>query len=58
MGRLRNKVMSWFSKKQQVVALLTTKEKYIVAACQAVWLRRVLKDLKYFQVDPMTICCD
>lgn len=39
--------VTWFSKKQDVVALLTIEAEYIAAtsaACQLVWLRRILSD--------------
>ncbi|CAM8915543.1 unnamed protein product [Rhodiola kirilowii] len=54
-------VVSWSSKKQQVVALSTAEAEYIAvttAACQAVWLRRILEDLKHKQEGPMKIMCD
>ena len=40
--------ISWSSKKQPTVALLSTEAEYrcaVVAACEAVWLKRTLKDL-------------
>ncbi|CAM8958294.1 unnamed protein product [Rhodiola kirilowii] len=54
-------VISWSSKKQQVVALSTAEAEYIAvttAACQAVWLRRILEDLKHKQEGPTKIMCD
>ncbi|CAM8990990.1 unnamed protein product [Rhodiola kirilowii] len=54
-------VVSWSSKKQQVVALSTAEAEYIAvttAACQAVWLRRILEDLKHKQEGPTRIMCD
>ncbi|CAM8908570.1 unnamed protein product [Rhodiola kirilowii] len=58
---LGNGVVSWSSKKQQVVALSTAEAEYIVvttAAYQAVWLRRILEDLKHKQEGPTKIMCD
>ena len=40
--------ISWASKKQPIVALSTIESKYVVAttaACQAIWMRRMLRDL-------------
>lgn len=54
-------VISWSSKKQQVVALSTAEAEYISVtngACHAVWLRRMLKELKHGQKTPTTILCD
>eukprot|EP00253_Pinus_taeda_P016368 PITA_16368 len=53
--------ISWASKKQPVVALSTAEEEYVAAtaaACQAVWLRRVLRDLCHEQENGTTIYCD
>ncbi|CAM8978317.1 unnamed protein product [Rhodiola kirilowii] len=54
-------VVSWSSKKQQVVALSTAEAEYIAvttASCQAVWLQRILEDLKHKQEGPTRIMCD
>ena len=53
--------ISWASKKQPIVAQSTVEAEYIaanVAACQVVWLRRILTDLNERQEDGTTIYCD
>ena len=53
-------VISWSSKKQPIAAQSIAEAKYIatnVAVCQAVWLRRILADLKEEQVEETTIFC-
>eukprot|EP00253_Pinus_taeda_P024371 PITA_24371 len=53
--------ISWASRKQPVVSLSTAEVEYVAAttaACQAVWLRRVLKDLCHEQENGTTIYCD
>ena len=43
---------SWSLKKQQVIALSTIEAEYITiisATCQAIWLRKMLSELKYEQ---------
>ena len=58
---LGTKVTSWSSKKQNVVALSTAKAEYIssiAAACEALWLRRLLQDLQDKQEDATTLFCD
>eukprot|EP00253_Pinus_taeda_P030395 PITA_30395 len=53
--------ISWASKKQPVVALSIAEAEYVAATaatCQAVWLRRVLRDLCHEQENGTTIYCD
>ncbi|CAM8971492.1 unnamed protein product [Rhodiola kirilowii] len=53
--------VSWSSKKQQIVSLSTTEAEFIAGAscaCQAVWLRRILGELKFPQVEATAIYCD
>ena len=53
--------ISWSSKKQETIALSSSEAEYIAAtsaACQAVWLRRVLVDLGQEQVAATKIYCD
>ena len=54
-------LISWSSKKQHVVALSTAEAEYIAlssAACQAIWLRRILSELMHEQIGPTKILCD
>lgn len=58
---LGSKIISWSSKKQKTIALSSAEAEYIAAtdaACEAVWLRRVLLDLQQTQVQPTIIYCD
>ena len=54
-------IITWFSKKQTVVAQSTAEAEYVaLAKCgnQAVWLRKVMADLMVAQTRPTTIFCD
>ena len=52
--------ISWSSKKQPTVALSNTEAEYkgvAIAACQVVWLKRILKDLGVATKDPIPLYC-
>ena len=51
-------VISWASKKLSIATLSSAKAKYLVATCQAVWLRRVFDGLKHKQPGSTIIYCD
>ena len=58
---LGSNVIAWSSKKQKTVALSSVEAEYIVAtdaACEAIWLRRLLSDLQQKIEEPTVICCD
>ena len=53
--------ISWSSKKQSTVTLSSTEVEYrgmTIAACEAVWLKRILKDLGVPLMDPIHIFYD
>ncbi|KAD6795802.1 hypothetical protein E3N88_06698 [Mikania micrantha] len=53
--------VSWSSRKQASVALSSSEAEYIsatAAACQGIWLRRILSDLGIDQTGPTIILCD
>jgi hypothetical protein len=56
-----NGVVSWSSKKQPTVALSNTKAQYrgaAIAACEIVWLKKLLSDLGQSMDAPIAIYCD
>ena len=58
---LGSRVVSWASKKQPIVSLAIIEAKYVVAtiaACEAVWMRQMLMDLRCDQEGVTTIFCD
>lgn len=58
---LSSGVVSWSYKKQPIATLSTTEAEFVVAAacaCQAVWMRRVLKIPSHEQEGCTTIMCD
>eukprot|EP00253_Pinus_taeda_P015190 PITA_15190 len=53
--------ISWSSKKQSIVALSTAEAEYVAAtaaACQAVWMRRMLRSLGQEQAKATVIFCN
>jgi len=54
-------VVSWSSKKQPTVALSKTEAEYrgaTIAACEVVWLQKLLSDLGQLVDAPIVIYCD
>ena len=53
--------VAWSSKKQPTVALSSTEAEYrgaTIATCEAIWLRRLLRDLRIEVPTPIPIYCD
>ena len=58
---LGSSAIIWSSRKQGITALFSTEAEYVAAtssACQAVWLKRLIEDMGYFQDEPVEILCD
>jgi hypothetical protein len=54
-------VISWSSKKQPTIALLSTEAEYkgvAIAACEVIWLKKLLLDLGKSVDAPIVIYCD
>jgi hypothetical protein len=53
--------VTWTNKKQHVVSLSSIEVKYqgvVKGACEAVWLRRMLSNMKMQQTEPTPLLCD
>ena len=53
--------VSWYNMKQISVALSSTEAKYMAtsqAACEAIWMRKILVGLFSSHLDPTVIYCD
>lgn len=58
---LGGNLVSWKSKKQSVVSRSSAEAEYRAmanATCELVWVKRLLKELKFGNVTPMTLICD
>ena len=53
--------VSWYSKKQRSMALSSAEAEYMatsLAACEAIWMRKILVGLFGSHLDPTVIYCD
>ena len=53
--------ISWYSRKQRSVALSLAEAEYMaasLAACEAIWMRKILVSLFSSHLDPTVIYCD
>jgi hypothetical protein len=58
---IRSTTVSWYNRKQISVALSSAEAEYMVAsqaACEAIWMRKILVGLFVSHLDPIVIYCD
>ena len=58
---IRSTTISWYSRKQRSVALSLVEAEYMaasLAACEAIWMRKILVGLFESHLDPTVIYCD
>ena len=58
---LGTNLISWASNKQPILSISFVEAEYVAAtsaSCQAVWLRRILKDMSHTEKDPTPIFYD
>ena len=46
------------SLKQPIVTLSTTEAKFVACACQAIWMREILKEIGHLQAAGTKLMCD
>jgi hypothetical protein len=58
---IRSTTVSWYNRKQRSVALSSAEAEYMAAsqaACEAIWMRKILVGLFGSHLDPTVIHCD
>eukprot|EP00253_Pinus_taeda_P018020 PITA_18020 len=58
---LGSDAVSWYSRKQRLVALSSTEAEYMAtsqASCEAIWMQKILVGLFDQRMDPIVIYCD
>ena len=58
---IESKTVSWYSRKQRSMALSSMEAEYMAAsqaACEAIWMRKILVGLFGSHLDPSVIHCD
>ncbi len=58
---LVGETISWQSKHQQTIALLSTKLEYIARTSRtrvATWIKQIMKDIGFHQLGPLLLHCD